>query len=136
MKARYGWIAAIVLFLVSVVTPAFGGSYLDRATLLLDGSERDLAMIGAHMTDKELATMVEVIADARLKAASKMVIPTSIAKAHPHLLLVLEHTERAADAAKDGNFTTAREHLDDAEREDRMFRAQMSELGFPLPASS
>jgi hypothetical protein len=137
--SRYRLIGASLVAALTIAltfaSSAFAGSYLDRATLLLDGSERDLKMVREHLGDKELATMVEAIADARLKAASKMEIPTVVAKAHPHLLLVLEHTERAADSARDGNVKAALEHLDDADREDKMFRAQLSELGFPLPSS-
>src|SRR5260221_3115533 len=102
-------------FVVMLAAPARAGSYLDRATLLLSGSERDLSMVREHISDKELATMVELVAEARLKAASKMEIPAVVAKAHPHLLLVLEHTEQAADAAHEGNLKNALEHLDDAE---------------------
>ncbi len=128
-------IALAIALGVTFATPARAGSYLDRATLLMAGSEKDLGMVREHITDKELATMVELVADARLKAASKMEIPAVVAKAHPHLLLVLEHTERAADAAREGNLRTALEHLDDAEREDRMFRELLTELGFTLPSS-
>jgi hypothetical protein len=135
MKPRRVATFLVGLAALFFASTAFAGSYLDRVTLLLDESEKDLSAVREHMTDKELATMIETIADARLKAAGKMEIPASVAKAHPHLLLVLEHTERAADAAKDGNYKSAAEHLDDADREDKMFRAQLTELGFPLPGS-
>ncbi len=117
---------------LSLSTDAFAGSYLDRAKLLVEGTEDDCAMVRHSMMDKELALMVRVVAEARLKAASKMEVPAAVAKAHPHLLLVLEHGERGASAASDGNLKIAVEHLDDAIREAKMFRALLTELGFPL----
>jgi hypothetical protein len=111
---------------------AWAGSYLDRAKLLVDGTEQDCSMLRKHMMDKELATMIRGVAEARLKVASKMEVPSAVAKAHPHLLLVLEHGERAANAVSEGNLKIGLEHLDDATREAKMFRSLLVELGFPL----
>ena len=132
MMTRRLLFLALLSASLTVASTAFAGSYLDRAKLLVEGTEQDCAMLRQHLTDKELALMIHSVAEARLKAASKMEIPASVAKAHPHLLLVLEHGERAAAAASDGNLKIALEHLEDATREGKMFRALLSELGFPL----
>ncbi len=127
--------ASVVLaFALSFARPAHAGSYLDRATVLLDGSRHDLVMLRARLTDKELARVVLAVARARSDAAQRMEVPAAVAKAHPHMLLVLAHAERAADAAAQGNFKGAVEHLDGAKLEEKLFRAALKEAGFPLPA--
>ena len=56
-----------------------------------------------RVADEELLRLVHAVAQARAKSASKMDVPKVIAHAHPHLLLVLENSERAYQAALDGN---------------------------------
>jgi hypothetical protein len=116
-----------------VARPAHAGSYLDRAALLLDQSRKEGDMLQPRTYDKELATMIRALAEARNKAARGMEVPAAIAKAHPHLLLVLENWERAADAALAGNFKRFMEHLIVCRNEDQAFRALVAELGFSLP---
>ena len=62
-----------------------------------------------------------------------MIVPAQVAKAHPHLLLVLENSERAADAASEGNFKKFMEHLNTAREEEKTFRSVLGELGYTLP---
>ncbi len=124
--------APVLLF----TSEAFAGSYLDRSALLLDGSRRDAEALRAKLTDKELAKVVEAVADARQTAASKMDVPAKVAKAHPHLLLTLANVERAAQAAIEGRTTQVLEHLESSKREETIFRSTLSELGFPLPKAT
>jgi hypothetical protein len=126
--------AALAVIAVLAVAPAaWAGSYLDRAALLLDEARKEGDMLQPRTYDKELATVVKALAEARAKAGRKMEVPAAIAKAHPHLLLVFEHCERAADAALAGNFKKFMEHLNTAREEDRTFRALVGELGYTLP---
>ena len=46
---------------------------------------------------------------------------------------MLEASERAASAAKDGNFKKFMDHLNVARDEERIFRAVLSELRYTLP---
>lgn len=136
------WVSALIGLLVAglVLTlaprDAHAGSYLDRSAMLLNGSKRDSDVLRAHLTDKELATVVQAIADTRVRSASRMEVPAAIAKAHPHLLLALEHAERAATAAVAGDIKVAFEKLEAARRENEAFRALCKEMGFPLPSES
>jgi hypothetical protein len=131
---RRAFLAAAAAAALSLTTSeAFAGSYLDRASMLVDGSSRDARSLRARLTDKELAKVVQVVAEARSKAASKMDVPAAVAKAHPHLLLVLSHVERAANSAMGGNLKVAFEHLEGARREETIFRAALKEAGHPLP---
>ncbi|AUX40811.1 hypothetical protein SOCE26_022120 [Sorangium cellulosum] len=116
-----------------IAPPAWAGSYLDRASLLLDEARKEGDMLHPRTHDKELVMVIHALAEARARVASKMECPASVARAHPHLLLVLENSERAADAAAQGNFKKFMEHLTVARNEDRAFRAILAELGYALP---
>lgn len=129
-------ILAILVLAVSallVALPAWAGSYLDRASLLLDEARREGDLLQPRTNDRELVLVIQALAEARVKAARKMECPAAVAKAHPHLLLVLENSERAAEAAVQGNFKKFMEHLTAARNEDRTFRAVIAQLGYTLP---
>jgi hypothetical protein len=127
-------LAALTLALVVAFSPAaWAGSYLDRAALLLDEARKEGDMLMPHTNDKELAFVVHELAVARVRAARKMEVPLAVGKAHPHLLLVLENLERAADAAVEGSFKKFMEHLGAARDEDKIFRTIVAELGWSLP---
>lgn len=122
-----------VAFVLAFSTPARAGSYLDRAALMLDGARREGDMLQPRTHDKEMVLVVKALAEARARVGRKMEVPAAVAKAHPHLLLVLENCERAADAAAAGNFKKFMEHLNVARDEDRTFRVIIGELGYTLP---
>ena len=133
MIRRTALAALISLPLFVFTRSAWAGSYLDRAALLLDEARKEGDMLQPRTFDKELVLVVKAIAEARARAARKMEVPAAVAKAHPHLLLVLENYVRAADAAEEGNFKKFMEHLNTARDEDRNFRAILRELGYSLP---
>src|SRR3954464_11623522 len=113
MLARHGRLACAFLLALAMVgfTPiAWGGSYLDRAALLLDEARKEGDMLQPRTFDKEMVVVIKALASARTKAARNMIVPDKVAKAHPHLLLVLENSEKAADAAAEGNFKKFMEH--------------------------
>ncbi|APR79392.1 Hypothetical protein A7982_04739 [Minicystis rosea] len=121
------------VFAFVIASPVRAGSYLDRAALMLDEARREGDMLQPRTHDKEMVLVVKTLAEARARVGRKMEVPASVAKAHPHLLLVLENCERAADAAADGNFKKFMEHLMIARDEDRTFRVIIGELGYTLP---
>ena len=133
-KALKLLLAALALALVvSVAPPARAGSYLDRAALLLDEARKEGDLLMPHTNDKELCLVIRELAVARARAAHKMEVPPQVAKAHPHLLLVLENLERAADAAVEGSFKKFMEHLQVARDEDKLLRIVLADLGYTLP---
>ncbi|MBW2524056.1 MAG: hypothetical protein JRI23_07770, partial [Deltaproteobacteria bacterium] len=117
--------AALVLGLTLCLLPsvAWAGSYLNRAALLLHSARAERDMVRPRVQDKELVEMAHRIASARSEAARRMQVPKEVAAAHPHLLLVLENTERAFAAALDRNYERFAEHIDRARAEDGTFRA-------------
>lgn len=127
-------VAVLVALVTLVVAPvAWAGSYLDRAALLLDEARKEGDMLQPRTFDKEMVLVVKTLTEARAKVAGKMEVPAAVAKAHPHLLLVLANYERAADAAGEGNFKKFMEHLNAARDEDKTFRSILAELGYTLP---
>jgi hypothetical protein len=122
----------VLLVALGIAPVAWAGSYLDRASLLLDEARKEGDMLLPRTFDKEMVLVIKTLAEARAKVGRKMEVPAAVAKAHPHLLLVLENYTRAADAASEGNFKKFVEHLNTARDEDRTFRAILSELGYTL----
>jgi hypothetical protein len=115
--------------------PAWAGTYLNRAVVLLLGGAREAAYLRARIADRELAGVVHKMAEARLAAAGAMTVPKEVVLAHPHLLLVLESYEQSSDAATRGEvdrFTTFYQRALD---EERTFRAVLKSLGWVLPES-
>jgi len=113
--------------------PARAGSYLDRAAILLDEARREGDMLQPRTNDKEFVIILKALAEVRAKVGRQMEVPVAVVKAHPHLLLVLENSERAANAASEGNFSRFMEYLLVARDEERTFRLVISELGYTLP---
>lgn len=133
ISSRRSFIGAIASAAFLLAAPAWAGSYLDRASLLVSQSAADADYLRARLSDRELARIVHSMAEARITAASGMAVPKEIAQAHPHLLLVLENYERAAEAAKDGAPQRFLIYQQRARDEERVLRGVLKQLGFPLP---
>lgn len=126
------WFSFVLACLLST-TLAWGGSYLDRATLLVSEARRASQFLRARIHDKELARVVHRAAQARLEAAQNMSVPKEVALAHPHVLIVLEHHERASDAAAKGDPQKFLVYELKADEEERVLRSVFEQLGWPLP---
>jgi hypothetical protein len=133
MLLRRLLVLVVVAFALGLSAPARAGSYLDRAALLLDEARREGDMLQPRTNDKEMILVVKALAEARVRVGRKMEVPAQVVRAHPHLILVLEDSERAADAASEGNFKKFMEYLMLARDEDRIFRTIVGELGYTLP---
>jgi hypothetical protein len=129
-RAALGLLAGGVLLLSSV---AFAGTYLNSATLLLAQASSEADYLRARINDKELAELIHKLADARLDAGKGMLVPKEVVQAHPHLLLVLENYERAADAATRGEAEKFLIYQQRARDEDRTFRGVLKQFGYFLP---
>ena len=128
-RAWFGVLAALLLATAS----AWAGTYLNSASLLLAQASSEGDYLRARINDKELAELIHRLADARLEAAKNILVPKEVVQAHPHLLLVLENYERAADAATRGEgekFLVYQQHARD---EDRTFRGVLKQFGYSLP---
>lgn len=113
---------------------SWAGSYLDRAGLLIHDAARDSDFLSRRLGDRELARLVGQIAAGRLQAAKDTQVPKEVVLAHPHLLLMLEHYERAAAAAVSGENQRFREFVRSAQEEEQLFRGVLRQLGWTVPS--
>ena len=122
------------LLALGAAPPARTGSYMARAWLLIGESSRASEFLGKHVRDRELARLIAQASEGRLQAATDTNVPREVQVAHPHLLLMLEHYERAAAAAAAGSPGRFAQHASAARDEEQIFRSVLSQLGWPLPA--
>ena len=128
-RAHFGVALALLLGAAS----AWAGTYLNSAALLLAQASNEGDYLRARINDKELAELIHRLADARLDAAKNLLVPKEVVQAHPHLLLVLENYERAADAATRGQGEKFLVYQQRARDEDRTFRGVLKQFGYSLP---
>jgi hypothetical protein len=130
---RRALVCSTVVALLAIASPAFAGTYLNRAVVLLTGASREAAYLRARLGDKELARVTHRLAGARLEAARSMTVPKEVEQAHPHLLLVLENYQQAAEAATLGDTERFVIYHQRALDEERTFKAVLKQLGWVLP---
>lgn len=121
------------LLTATVADVAWAGSYLDRAALLFWGANTEIDYLRRKLYDSELARLVHQQAEARVAAASSMLVPAEVAQAHPHLLLTMENCERAASAAVERKPEEFLKFLALARDEEQLFRTILKQLGWELP---
>lgn len=124
---------ALMACVLAISFPAVAGSYLDRCQLLVKQATHEGDYLQYRLNNRELARMIHELAEARLKAGRGTEIPKEVTQAHPHLLLMLENYERAADAAAEGEAQRFIVYLRRARDEEQVFRSILRQLGFPLP---
>jgi hypothetical protein len=129
-RAICAWLG---LSLLGAVSKPRAGSYVERAGLLIGEANRANGFLGRRLSDRELARVVARAAEGRLRAAKETLVPEEVALAHPHLLLMLEHCERAASAAAVGETARYSEHSGASRDEEALFRRVLRELGWSLP---
>jgi ABC-type hemin transport system substrate-binding protein len=135
LPRRRALCAGLGLCLLGASTPARAGSYMDRAWLMIAEGGRANDFLGKRLSDRELARLVGQAAEGRLQAAKDTSVPEEVVMAHPHLLLMLEHYERAAAAAALGDTGKYGDHSRAARDEEELFRSVLRQLGWSLPPS-
>jgi hypothetical protein len=131
--SRRGVCVGLTAALLIWWSPAWGGSYLNRAALLIIESRDEAEILRKHLSDQELARVVLEICEGRLEAARGMLVPPEVRLAHPHLVIMLERYALAADAAVRGkpeNFLSIERQARD---EEQIFRSIVKQLGWDLP---
>jgi hypothetical protein len=129
---KWALLSVLIAFAMSLSPDAFAGSYLDRAGLLVRQGRNEADYLENRVGNRELAEVVHRMAIARLSAAREMAVPKEVTQAHPHILLMLENCERAADAAETGETDRFVIYQRRARDEEQIFRSIMRQLGFPL----
>lgn len=131
MKRLVVW-AVVAALALSLTAQAWAGSYLDRASFLVRQARSEMDYLEYRLGNRELAELVHKMATARLAAARDMIVPKEVVQAHPHLLLMLENCERAAEAAETGAPQRFVVYRGRARDEEQIFRSIMRQLNFPL----
>lgn len=131
-RAVCTWLATCLL---GASSSARAGSYMDRAWLLIAEGSRANDFLAKRLYDRELARLVGLAAEGRLQAAKDTQVPEEVVLAHPHLLLMLEHYERAASAAALGELGRYADHSRAGRDEEELFRSVLRQLGWSLPPS-
>ena len=134
MKSKVRLFLGVAVTLVlGWTSPARAGTYLDAAALLLDETRRSSSFVQSHLTDMKLIEIAHQLAEARVKCGRAVVVPKEVDRAHPHLLLALEVSERAIAAALEGEPLRFLRLAVQARDEERTFRALLGEQKFTLP---
>ncbi len=133
-ELRRALLCAVPLGAIAWASSAFAGSYLDRAALIVAHARKEADYLRNRLSDKDLADYVHDQADARLSSARHMQVPKQVTDAHPHLLIMLEHYERATHAATKGDNAEFFKKQLDAREEERIFRGVLKQLGWDLPS--
>ena len=133
MKRRSALSLGFLALTLLVALPVLAGTYLSRAALLVSGGGREMSYLRARFSDKELARVVQRLAEARLDTAAGMTVPKEVTQAHPHLLLILENHVQAAEAATRGEGEKFNIAVQRALDEERTFRAVLKNHGWTLP---
>jgi hypothetical protein len=128
-------LALLGLALLGAAAPPPADSYIDRARLLIGEASRANDFLSQRLHDRWLARLIGQAAQGRLQAAQDTDVPEEVALAHPHLLLMLEHYERAAAAAVAGEGNRYEQHSSAARDEEQLFRNVLRSLGRAVPAN-
>jgi hypothetical protein len=133
-SSRRAFAVLLALGILCAGRPASAGSYLDRAAFLIGQATKENEFLRKRLYDRELARLVSQVARGRLESAKATLVPKEVVLAHPHLLLMLEHYERAAAAASEGEIARYSEHERAARDEEQIFRGILKQLGWSLPS--
>jgi len=131
MKKWFGAIALAVA--LSWSRPAAASSYFATAALLLDETHRSDDWMQSHYGDQKLADILHQLSEARVKCSRALLVPKEADRAHPHLLLALEASERAMAAALEGESKHFIHLVMQAFEEERTFRAILTQENIKLP---
>ena len=110
--------------------------YVNRYVLLLDWVTRSEAWVSAHLEDIGLCRAAHAVAERHVEIARRMTPPTEFTAIHPHLLLVLENTERMFSYAAEGDRTAFRRHRRIVHDEQRVIAELLQAQGRFMPEIS
>src|SRR5579859_3259557 len=131
MKRWLGFL--FVVSMAMLATPARAGTYLASAALLLDETRRSDEWMQWHYGDTNLAELLHQLSEARVKCGRKLLVPKEADRAHPHLLLALEASERAMAAALEGESKHFLKLVAQVLEEERTFREILRQENQTLP---
>lgn len=131
--SRRWLLGAVAAVSFAHASPAWAGSYLNRAALLIWECDLELDALRKRLYDPDFARLVHALTRARVGAARDMMVPSEVVQAHPHLMLMLENAERAAGNAVERKQKDFLKFLALARDEQQLFRGIIKQLGWEVP---
>lgn len=128
--------AAVALSVLLQATPAATETrreYVNRYVFLLDWVTRSESWISSHLEDAGLCRAAHAVAERMVEIARRMTPPSEFAAIHPHLLLVLENTERMYELAAEGDRDGYRRHRRVVQEEQRLIGEILQAEGRFMP---
>jgi hypothetical protein len=107
--------------------------YVNKYVMLMDWVSRSQVWVRNHMEDTSLCRMSHSIAERHVEMVRRMTPPTEFLSIHPHLLLVIENTERMYACAASGNRISYRRHYRIVQEEMQMIAELLEAEGHFMP---
>ncbi len=132
------WLLAAAVTAAALALPAAAHAenrreYVNKYVLLIDWVNRSEIWVRTHLEDTSLCRMAHAIAERHVELARRMTPPPEFVAIHPHLLLVVENTERMYAFAAAGNRAAFRRHYRIVQEELRLISELLQAEGHFMP---
>ena len=107
--------------------------YVNEYVLLLDWVNRSDMWMRGHLEDLTLCRMAHSVAERQVELVRRITPPPEFVAIHPHLLLVMENTERMYAYAAAGNRAAFRRHYRIVQEEQRLITELLQAEGHFMP---
>jgi len=107
--------------------------YINRYVLFTDWVDRVDAWVASHFDDDGLCRIAHSVAERQVELVRRITPPSEFVASHPHLLLVMENTERMLDRAATGDRSGYRRHRQIVHEEQRLMSEMLQSDGRLMP---
>lgn len=107
--------------------------YVNRYVLLVDWVNRSEIWVTQHLEDPGLCRVAHAIALEHVELARRMTPPPEFVAIHPHLLLIMENTERMFDSASSGNRPAYHRYRRAIREEQQLISELLQAVGIFMP---
>ena len=133
MKMKMRWLLPIVVVLcASDANAETRREYVRRAALVLGSVVHIESWVERNKEDLGLCSIAQAVAERSVELANHLTPPPELRGIHPHLLMAIEHAERAYFFASSGDQRGFTHHLRAAREERRILLQLAAEEGVDL----
>lgn len=126
MKTRIGLVIALGIFFARDARAETRREYVRRAALVLGAMIHIESWVERNKDDLGLCSIAQAVAERSAELANRLTPPPELRGLHPHLLMTIEHVERAYFFASSGDEREFQHHLRLA-RDERRILMQMAQ---------
>ena len=131
MKTK--WLLPVVLLLFTTDADAVTRrEYVRRAAIVLGSVVHIESWVERNKEDLGLCSIAQAVAERSVELANHLIPPPELRGIHPHLLMAIEHAERAYFFASSGDERAFQHHLRVAREERRILMQLAAEEGVDL----